>query len=140
MKSVPSPTKGNDVYALLAQNDGAGAGAGLFAVVYIAIIVVMLVSLWKLFTKMHQPGWYGIVPIFNYVVIAKLSGKDWWWGLLVLVPCIGFVFAIILLNEVAKMFGKDPIYTVGLVLLPFIFLPMLAFGSAEYSGPREQAF
>lgn len=129
--------------ALLAQETSdvaTGAGTGLFFVVYLAFIVLMLVSLWKVFSKMHQPGWFGIIPIFNYVVIAKLSGKDWWWGLLVIIPCIGFIFAILLLNELSKLFGKGAGYTVGLVFLPFIFLPMLAFGSAEYRGPREQAF
>ena len=74
------------------------------------------------------------------MVIAKLSGKEWWWGLLVLVPCIGFIFVIILLNELSKLFGKGVGYTVGIIFLPFIFLPMLAFGSAEYRGPREKAF
>jgi len=135
------------MFALLAQDittttssSGGGAATGIFLVVYLAFIALVLVSMWKIFAKMTQPGWYGIVPIFNYVVIAKLSGKEWWWGLLVLVPCIGVIFVIILLNELSKLFGKGVGYTVGLVLLPFIFLPMLAFGSAEYQGPREQAF
>ena len=128
--------------SLLAQESSSGGGAGgiVFMILYLAFIVFLLVSVWKVFVKMTQPGWYGIIPIFNYCVIAKKSGKDWWWGLLPLVPCIGIIFVIILLNEVAKLFGKGVGYTIGLVFLPFIFWPILAFGSAEYQGPDGKAF
>ena len=128
--------------SLLTQNSSSGGAAGgaIFFVFYIGFIVLILASMWKIFAKMTQPGWYGIIPIFNYCVIAKQAGKDWWWGLLPLVPCIGIIFLIILLNELSKLFGKGIGYTVGLIILPVIFLPMLAFGSAEYQGPQGKAF
>jgi hypothetical protein len=56
------------------------------------------------------------------------------------VPCIGVIFLIILWNELSKLFGKGVGYTIGIIFLPFIFLPMLAFGSAEYQGPQGKAF
>jgi len=42
----------------------------------------------------------------------------------------------------SKSFGKDEAYTVGLLLLSFVFLPLLAFGNAKYLGPygNKQAF
>ena len=127
---------------LLAQDSDAGSvvGGGVALVIYLALIILMIVSMWKMFEKMGQPGWYGIIPIFNFCVIAKLAGKDWWWGLLTIVPCIGWIFQIILLNETSKLFGKGVGYTIGLIFLPFIFLPMLAFGSAQYQGPQQKAF
>ena len=128
--------------ALLAQSDNSGSaiGAGVAIIFYLVIIVVMLASLWKTFEKMGQPGWYGIIPIFNFCVIAKLAGRDWWWGLLIIIPCIGWVFQIILLNDLSKLFSKGVGYTIGLIFLPFIFFPMLAFGSAQYQGPQQKAF
>ena len=128
--------------SLLAQESSSGGAAGglVGLVLYIGFIVLILASMWKIFAKMTQPGWYGLIPIFNYCVIAKQSGKDWWWGLLPLLPCIGIIFLIILLNELSKLFGKGVGYTIGLIFLPFIFLPVLAFGSAEYQGPQGKAF
>ena len=128
--------------SLLAQESSSGGAAGglVGLVLSIGFTVLILASMWKIFAKMTQPGWYGIIPIFNYCVIAKQSGKDWWWGLLPLLPCIGIIFLIILLNELSKLFGKGVGYTIGLIFLPFIFLPVLAFGSAEYQGPQGKAF
>ncbi len=128
--------------SLLAQESSSGGAAGglVGLVLSIGFTVLILASMWKIFAKMTQPGWYGLIPIFNYCVIAKQSGKDWWWGLLPLLPCIGIIFLIILLNELSKLFGKGVGYTIGLIFLPFIFLPVLAFGSAEYQGPQGKAF
>ncbi len=131
--------------SLLAQESSSGGalGGGIALVLFIVgigLTVLILASMWKIFAKMTQPGWYGIIPIFNYCVIAKKSGKDWWWGLLTVVPCIQIIFQIILLNQLSKLFGKGVGYTLGLIFLPFIFLPVLAFGSAEYQGPDGKAF
>lgn len=127
--------------SLLAQADdstGALVGGGLALLVYVALLALMLVSFWVVFTKMGQSGWGGIIPILNWVVIAKLGGREWWWGLLTIIPCIGFVVLIILWNDLAKLFGKGVGWTIGLIFLPFVFVPMLAFGSAQYQGPTEK--
>ena len=120
------------------SSSGGGAGIAIAVVIWLAFLAIYVVSLWKIFTKMGQPGWSGIVPILNYVVIARLSGKAWWYGLLPLVPCIGIIFVIILLFDLAQLFGHGGGFTVGLVLLPIIFLPILAFGDSVYQGPQEK--
>ena len=63
-------------------NQVAGAvGTGIL-VVYFAILILMIVSLWKVFTKAGQPGWACIVPIYNVIVLLKIAGKPLWWILL----------------------------------------------------------
>lgn len=128
----------------LQQSDASGSSAGAAVAVAIVLIgslffiAIYVVSLWKIFAKMGQAGWSGIVPILNYVIIARLSGKEWWYGLLPLVPCIGFVFAIVLWSDLSTLFGHGGGFTVGLVLLPIVFLPILAFGDSVYQGPPEK--
>ena len=50
---------------------------------------------------------------------------------------MNFIASIILSISLAKAFGKDTGFGIGLAFLGFIFLPILAFGSAEYVGPQE---
>lgn len=108
---------------------------GAFFLVWLAVMVLVFVSLWKLFEKAGKPGWAGIVPIYNAIVLLEIVGRPLWWIVLLLVPCVGFVVGILLCIDVARAFGKSPAFGIGLALLPFIFFPMLAFSDARYVGP-----
>jgi hypothetical protein len=111
----------------------AAMGAMLF--VYAAIVLLMIVSLWKIFSKAGQPGWAAIIPIYNYVVLLEIVGRPIWWIILLLVPCVNIVILIILMVDLAKSFGKDGAFAAGLIILGLVFFPILAFGSSEYQGP-----
>lgn len=112
----------------------AGLGVG-FILLYLVLIVFMVATMWKLFSKAGKPGWAAIVPIYNTIVMLQIVGRPIWWILLMLVPFVNIVVGIIVTNDLAKSFGKTVGWTVGLILLPIIFYPMLAFGSAKYAGP-----
>jgi len=112
------------------------AAAALVAVAfYFAIVVLMIASMWRVFTKAGQPGWAALIPIYNTIVLLEIVGKPVWWILLLLIPVVNLVFVVILFVELAKCFGKGAGFAVGLILLGFVFFPMLAFGDAEYLGP-----
>ena len=98
------------------------------------VTIIVLVSSWFIFQKAGRPGWAAIIPIYNVLVLLEIVGKPWWWLLLLLVPLVNIVIGILLTHELSKAFGKSGWYTVGLVFLPFIFYPLLAFGDAKYRG------
>src|SRR5918911_1605082 len=75
---------------------------GVFFLVWLAVIVLVFVSLWKLFEKAGKPGWAGIVPIYNAIVLLEIVGRPLWWVLLMFVPCVGIVVSIILCIDLAK--------------------------------------
>jgi hypothetical protein len=91
--------------------------------------------MWKLYAKAGKPGWAAIIPLYNLIVMLEIIGKPVWWILLLFIPIVNFIFSIWMINLLSKSFGKDVGYTIGILLLPFIFLPILAFGSAKYIGP-----
>lgn len=116
---------------------GPGAAEGAFCgilIVELALIAVVIAGLWKVFTKAGKPGWACIVPIYNLIVMAEVAGKPGWWGLLCCIPFVGIIFAVILAIGIAENFGKSGLFALGLILLPFIFYPILGFGSAQYRG------
>lgn len=106
-------------------------------IIVIAIFIVMIVSMWKLFQKAGREGWEAIIPIYNSYVMTQLVNKPGYWVILMLIPYVGMIWSIWVLNLFVKGFGKDAGYTVGILFLPFIFLPMLAFGDAKWQGTPE---
>ena len=114
-----------------------GAVGGLFGLV---IAVIVIVGMWKIFVKAGEPGWAAIIPIYNLYIICKITAKPiWWLLLLVLCPFINIIFGILLTVALAKCFGKGIGFAIGMILLPFVFYPMLGFGSATYTAPPPQS-
>lgn len=111
------------------------AGGVIVSIIYLAIIVLMIASMWVIFKKANEPGWAAIVPIYNIIVMLKIAGKPVWWVVLFLVPVVSFIAAILVTISFAKSFGKGAGFAIGMIFLPFIFMPMLAFGDAKYQGP-----
>jgi hypothetical protein len=112
---------------------------GAYLIVVLAIAVFLIACQWKIYSKAGKPGWACLVPIYNIVVLLEIVNKPVWWILLMLIPIVNFVIAIIIIIELAKAFGKDGGFAVGLMLLPIVFYPLLAFGDSQYVyGDKEQ--
>ncbi|SOD20205.1 DUF5684 domain-containing protein [Pedobacter xixiisoli] len=125
-------------YSSQYSSEGAGILAGIgatFIIIYLAVIVISIAGMWKTFEKAGKPGWACLIPIYNTYIMIEIVGKPSIWLLWCLLPCVNIVFSIWLINLMSKSFGKEEGFTVGLILLPFIFWPMLGFGSAKYVGP-----
>jgi len=105
----------------------------------LGLVALLLVSLWKIVAKAGEPGWGGIIPFYNMFVLAKIAQKPMWWGALVLIPIAGIVFQIWIWNRVVKRFGYSEGFTVGIILLPFIFIPILGLGKAQYTPLAEES-
>ena len=121
---------------LLAQQEP-GEGGGLGGIVGLAIVVLLIASLWMTFAKAGKPGWGAIIPIYNIILLLQIAGRPIWWIILMFIPLVNLVVGIIVSIDVAKNFGKGPGFGIGLALLGFIFYPILGFGSAQYR-PQSQ--
>jgi hypothetical protein len=109
----------------------------IFGIIWLAFVLLVIVAGWKVFTKAGEPGWAIIVPIYNVIVMLKIAGKPLWWIILLFIPIVNLVIGILVAVAIAERFGKGAGFGVGLALLPFIFYPILGFGSATYSGPKS---
>jgi len=113
-----------------------GFGFGTtFWIVWCAVVVFEIAAFWKVFTKAGQPGWTSIIPIYNLVVLLQIAGKPIWWILLMLIPVVNIVVAVMVWHAVSTNFGKGVGFTLGLIFLGFIFIPVLAWSDAQYLGP-----
>jgi len=118
------------------QNNSGGeapsAGPNIILVIcWLAITILVIAAMWKVFEKAGEPGWAAIIPIYNWFVLLKIAGRPAWWFILLLIlfPIIWIIISI----DVAKRFGKGAGFGIGLALLGFIFYPILGFGDARYT-------
>ena len=136
----------------------AGMGTGMI-IFMLAINVFMIVVSWKIYTKAGKPGWACLIPIYNIVVFFQIVQRPMWWLALFLSPIIGslltavspelggiisllgiivmLVMSIILVLDLAKVFGKNVGFGLGLLFLGIIFMPLLAFSDAKYVGRQQ---
>ncbi len=114
------------------------ATAGFLIVGYIvslALTILLIVAQWKIFVKAGKPGWGAIVPFYNLYCLFDMSFGNGWLFLLTFVPCVGVVMNIIMYVKLSQAFGMSGAFAVGLIFLPYIFMPILGFGGARYDGP-----
>ena len=108
------------------------------SLIYLALMVAIgafeIAAMWMVFAKAGEPGWASLIPIYNIFLLVRIAGLPWWQFLLVFVPIVQLVPVILVPLGVAKRFGKDVVFGLGLLFLPVIFYPVLAFGSARHTG------
>ena len=117
--------------APISETTGGGAAWAGYGIAALVILVLTLVAMWKIFVKLGEPGWKGLIPIYNFFKIYELSGKSGWLVLLFLIPCVNIVAAWLLADSLGDMFGKGFGYKVLLFLFPGIMHLVLGFGSSQ---------
>ena len=120
------------LHLVVGANEGSPAGL----IVMLAVMVLMIAAAWRVYTKAGKPGWAVLVPIYNVIVFLQIAGKPIWWIVLFFIPFVNLVAQVLVSLSVAERFGRGTGTGVGLAFLPFIFYPILGFGSATYgAGP-----
>ena len=105
----------------------------------LAVAVLGIVAMWKIFEKAGEPGWAAIIPFYNLYVLFKITWGSGWKFLLLLIPIANIVFLIITMVKLAKAFGKGGGFAVGLIFLGPIFYCILAFDQSQYLGVPQSA-
>lgn len=123
---------------ILAQAGSEQSGsfmAALPGLLFMSLIAFALIGgLWKLFEKAGEPGWAALVPIYNGVVLLKIAGKPAWWLVLFFIPLVNLIATFMVAVAVSERFGKGTGFALGLVLVPYVFYPILGFGKSQYTG------
>ena len=117
-----------------AEAAGAGIVGIIMLLVWLGLVIGVIAGMWKTFEKAGQPGWACLVPIYNLYILTKIADKEIIWFILYFVPLVNLIPAFMIPIAVAEKFGKGIGFALGLIFFPYIFYPMLGFGSAEYEG------
>ena len=111
--------------------------SAVWIILSIVYAILWIVAMWKVFTKAGEHGWAAIVPFYNSYVHVKISGRNGWWFLLLLVPIVNIIFLLIISLDIAKAFGKSAIFGIfGLWIFSFIGYLLIGFGDAKYNKAK----
>ena len=112
------------------DSSGLFSGNVLIIMIVLSLIFVLIItaSWWKLFSKASQSGWKVLIPFFNLFILTKILKKPLWWVVIYLILPLGHILVSL---QIAKLFGKKIIFAIGMIFLPIIFYPILAFGKSE---------
>jgi hypothetical protein len=128
--------------------------------------VIFGICLWRIFIKAGQKGIYAFIPVYNLYILLILSGRKNYFGIYMAViaasvsialsmesyeeestKMIASMFSLglnifsiylnyIIFRSLARSFGQDNGFAIGLLFLSIIFFPILAFGKKyQYVGP-----
>lgn len=148
-----------DTYATAgALVGGALGGLMIFFVIMMIIALVLgilyIIGAWKILSKANKPGWGALIPIYNQYLLCKVTGVNPWWILIValspiltIIPIIGglasfaicIYFSILVSVSLARSFGKEDGFAVGLILLAPIFYFILGVKDSTYLGAKPMS-
>ena len=115
----------------------AGIGAGMI-ILWLAIMIFVIVCMWKVFVKAGKPGWAAIVPIYNAWVLLEIGGEEGWKILLAFIPIVGSILVLIYTIkaylEIARRFGKETWFGILMIFFAPIMFAILAFTDAKYNA------
>ena len=103
-------------------------------IISLVLCVFVLVCMWIVFRKAGKPGWAAIVPFYNLYVLFDITWGSGMRFLLMLIPLYNIILGIQTQIRLAKAFGKGGGFAAGLIFLPYVFMPLLAFGKGTYQG------
>ncbi len=119
-------------------------GMGTFVIIIgLAFAVFSIIVMWKLFEKAGKEGWKSLIPVYNVITLLEIVGLNWYY---IFLYCVTFIpkvggllslfFTFVVMVKLAKSFGKDVGFGVGLTFLSIVFEAILAFDKTiNYEGP-----
>lgn len=128
----------------------------------IAFSVLFVIAEWRILTKAGEKGWKSLIPFYSIFVSHHIVGMHHAWFIAEVITWVTeLVFEMVrfpepvvvvfgiavliftLLSEaihIIKMcncFGKGTGFKIGMLLLPGLFLLIIAYGKAEYQKPEH---
>lgn len=129
----------------------------------VSIAIFYFIFYWRIYVKMGEPGWKGIIPVYNTIVLLKLLKKPSWWIAVFLSPLLFYlttllfirwqidlmpamilliastlvaaVYAAILYYYLTQSFGYPGAMVVLMIFFPVIYLAIVAFDSNTFTPP-----
>ena len=107
------------------------------SVLAFAVYVLVVIALWRVFTKAGYPGWLAIIPIVNAIFVVKVAGFSGWMTLLYLIPIVNIVFHIIVSIRLGRAFGHGWFFSLLLLVIVWVIGYLIVGFSGDKYRPER---
>ena len=101
------------------------------------LIMICGSKIFKKASKGEKTAYYPVINLFTMLEVADVSS---YLGILLFVPVLNIIVLIIMSIKLGKVFNTGAGFTIGLVILPFMFYPLLAISDKQYKITDEAYF
>lgn len=113
-------------------------GSFMLAISVLSIVAYVIHSwlLGRIFKKAGIKQWIAWVPIYNTWKMLEMGDQKGFWSLLMLIPGINIaslIFMYISMYHIGRKFGKEDWLIVLAILLPTVWLIVLAFDKSPWN-------
>ena len=108
-----------------------GLVIGFTSMLVITILLLIIISTWKILEKAGEKGWKALIPIYNVYLLYKIVGIKKWFWITLLTSLIGSIICSVNGFNPSSMtteqveaynFGAHPIVIIALVAMAIIGL------------------
>lgn len=111
---------------------------GVFASVTLLFSVLISLTCNNIFKVMGKNKMQGYIPVYNLFNLLDIVDLNRICFILLVLPLSNILMIYIILYRISIIFHTNKIFSVGLLVMPVIFLPMLNFSNKLDIRPRKE--
>lgn len=108
----------------------------IWSMTFIRTVVLMLCG--NLYTKASKSSKTALIPIFNMFTMLEIVELSPFLGILFFVPILNLIVLVLMSIKLGTVYNANTKMKVGLILLPFIFYPLLARSKVYYKITNDE--
>ena len=110
----------------------------LLLTLFMSILIMLGGS--RIFKRAAKSEKMAVIPILNLFTMLEVADISTFFGILLFVPVANVVVLVIMSYKLGTVFKTSTLFKLGLVVLPVIFYPALAFSNYQYKLSDEEYF
>lgn len=111
---------------------------GVFASVTMLFSVLISLTCNNIFKVMGKNKMQGYIPVYNLFNLLDIVNLNRMCFILLVLPLSNILMIYIILYRISIIFHTNKIFSIGLLVMPVIFLPMLNFSNKLDIRPRKE--
>ncbi len=103
-----------------------------------ALLLIIAVCRWVIFARLGVKGWKSLIPIYSGFVIFRAVGMRPFLSFFLLIPLTNIPIFIAFIFRLLKVYKRSYFFIIGLLLLPLVFICILAFGEGHTDHSKQR--